>query len=248
MKQNFVYSSLTGLIITVVLSTNALAQVNLKSISVGASYWKPSLDYWNNLSFLTQYNQEKGAKLNGRVMPTAAIELGLSRGFSIGARAGYWTNSASSNLSVAGINRSEKLTLAIIPVSLDLWYRFESKKSTTQTTDANGQSNKPKNPFLIPYVGVGLSRYFVTNKFSRQVVSNTGSVDETQSGNTYGVQFFVGAEKKIVKMLYVALDVRYHLGNYNQQVQAETDAATTTQKVSLNGLEAGLSLRAKFNR
>lgn len=222
------------------VSTASQAQVNLNSISVGASYWKPSLDYWNQRSPLTAYNGGQGATLGGQVMPHAALEVGLVKGLSLGARAGYWRSSAAGNLSTGGVNRSEKLTLAIIPVSLDLTYRFNSAR-TAGTTDA---SVKPKTPFVVPYIGVGLSRYFINNTFSRTVASGSGSINESQSGNNYGVQVFVGAERKLVKKLYLALDVRYHLGSYNQLVQ--TESASTAEKVSLNGLEAGLALRLKL--
>ena len=220
----------------------AQAQVNLKSISIGASYWNPSLDYWNNKSTLTDYNNGTGAKLGGKIMPTAALEVGLVKGLSIGGRVGYWQSSVSSPLSIAGINRTEKLTVSIIPVSLDLKYTFEPAAVAAKTGDTDA---KPKSAFLTPYIGVSVARYFVTNKFDRQVTGAAGSVNETQSGNNYGVQVFVGAEKKLVKMLYAALDVRYHLGSYNQVVKTET--TSTTEKVSLNGVEAGLSLRLKFN-
>jgi outer membrane protein W len=209
------------------------AQVNLKSISVGASYWAPSLDYWNNSSFLTDYNAGKGAKLSGKIMPTAALEIGIAKGLSIGGRVGYWKNSASSSLSIGGIKRNETFSLSIIPVALDLKY-----------TIGESASSDAKAPFVMPYVGVSVARYFINNKLDRQVVDNTGSVNETQAGNTYGVQVFVGAEKQLVKKLYLGLDVRYHLGSYNQVVAGES--TSTTQKVSLNGLEAGLSLRVKF--
>jgi len=211
------------------------AQVNLKSVSVGASYWSPSLDYWNNRSFLTEYNGGAGAKLSGAVMPTAALEIGLVKGFSVGGRVGYWSKSVSSALSSGGINRNEMFKLAIIPVSLDLKYTF-AKPATDETAKA---------PFLTPYIGVSVARYFVNNDFSRQGASGTGSLNETQAGNTYGAQVFVGAEKQLVKKLYLALDVRYHLGNYSQAVRTET--TSTTETVSLNGLEAGLSARFKFN-
>lgn len=224
------------------------AQVALKSIGVGASYWQPSLDYWNNNSILTAYNGGKGAKLSGAVMPTASIEMALAKGLSAGVRAGYWKQSAESALSIAGIDRTEKLTLSIIPVSLDLKYSFaKSSTETVKTTDKAGQVTetvKTKLPSLIPYIGVGLSRYFIKNDYSRQVVANPGSVTESQAGNNYGIQVFAGVEKKLVKMLYVALDARYHLGSYNQGVGTET--TSTPQKVSLNGLEVGLSLRVKF--
>ncbi|QMW04573.1 hypothetical protein [Spirosoma foliorum] len=238
MNKKYLFLSVIALAGT--LSTrSAQAQVNLKSISVGASYWKPSLDYWNDRSMLTSYNAGAGAKLNGTVMPTAALEIGLTKGLSIGGRVGYWKQSVSSDLSIAGINRNEKFTLSIIPVSLDLKYTFEGKTAGDETA---------KKPFLTPYIGVSVARYFINDKFDRTVVNNTGSVSETQAGNNYGVQVFVGAEKQLVKKLYLGLDVRYHLGSYNQVVKSaeSTSTTSTTEKVSLNGLEAGLSLRVKF--
>ncbi|AKD56042.1 hypothetical protein [Spirosoma radiotolerans] len=244
MKTNYLFLSIAALVGGLFARPSAVqAQVNLKSISVGASYWKPSLDYWNERSMLLDYNAGKGATFSGGIMPTAALEVGLTKGLSIGGRVGYWKNSVSGDVSVGGTNRSEKLTLSIIPVSLDLKYTFAKAAPVSTTTKEAG--SEPKAPFLTPYLGVSVARYFINNDFSRQVVGNTGSVSETQSGNNYGLQVFVGAEKKLVKKLFLALDVRYHLGSYNQVVKSET--SSTTQKVSLNGLEAGLSLKVKFN-
>ncbi|WP_460954025.1 hypothetical protein [Spirosoma litoris] len=221
------------------LSTQSVkAQVNLKSISIGASYWKPSLDYWNERSSLIAYNGGAGAKFSGSVMPTLGLEVGLVKGLSVGGRVGYWSQSVSSDLTFGG-NRNEKITLSVIPLSLDLKYTFLEPAAVSKDEAA------PKEPFALPYIGVSVARYFINDKFVRTVAAGgTGSVNETQAGNNYGVQVFVGAEKKLVKKLYLALDVRYHLGSYNQIVRTET--ASTTEKVSLNGLEAGLSLRVKF--
>ena len=236
MKKRYSFSAFATLALSFFIQpATSQAQVNLKSVSVGASYWSPSLDYWNNRSFLTEYNGGDGAKLSGAVMPTAALEIGLAKGFSVGGRVGYWSKSVSSALSSGGINRNEMFKLAIIPVSLDLKYTL-AKPATDETAKA---------PFLTPYIGVSVARYFVNNDFSRQVASGTGSLNETQAGNTYGAQVFVGAEKQLVKKLYLALDVRYHLGSYSQGVRTET--TSTTETVSLNGLEAGLSARFKFN-
>lgn len=219
------------------LPTVTKAQVSLNGISIGASYWQPSLDYWNNRSMLTAYNQGEGAKLMGAMMPTAGLEIGVVNGLTIGGRVGYWKQSAASALTVAGINRTEQFTLSLIPVSAELKYRFSLP--VRSTTD--GES---KAPFLTPFVGVGLSRYFIKNEFSRQVVNNTGSVDEKQAGSANGVQALVGVEKKLVKKLYASLEARYHVSSYKQAVTTET--GNTSETVSLNGLEANLSLRFKL--
>ncbi|WP_375444591.1 hypothetical protein [uncultured Fibrella sp.] len=226
-------------------SYSAQAQVNLKSISVGASYWQPSLDYWNDRSFLTAYNNGSGAKFSGQVIPTAAIEIGIAKNLSVGGRVGYYKSSASSSLVIGGITRTEDFSISIIPVALDLKYTFAQAPAPATTTGTTTTQEKPKDAFLTPYIGVSVARYFINNELNRVVVANPGTLSEKQSGNSYGVQVFVGAEKKLVKMLYAALDVRYHLGSYNQLTRTET--TSTTEKVSLNGVEAGLSLRLKFN-
>ncbi len=244
MKYNYLFLSMTILLGGLLAApTQTQAQVNLKSISAGTSYWKPSLDYWNNKSMLLDYNKGQGVKFSGAVMLSAAIEVGLTKGLSIGGRVGYWKNSVSGIVTIADAIRSEKLTLSVIPVSLDLKYTF-GQSASVSTTKTDGSATQ--SPFLTPYVGVSVARYFINNDFSRQVTSGgTGSLSESQAGSNYGVQLLVGAEKKLVKKLFLALDVRYHLGTYNQVVKTET--SSTTEKVSLNGLEAGLSLKVKFN-
>jgi hypothetical protein len=222
-------------ILSLVSVTTTQAQVNLKSISIGASYWKPSLDYWNQRSFLRDYNNGQGAKLEGTVMPTAALEIGLVKGLSIGGRVGYWNRSVSSPLTIGGVNRTEDLQLSIIPVSLDLKYSF----GETTTTEEGA-----KKLVVSPYIGASVARYFISNKFNRQVTNGDGTISQTQTGNNYGVQVFVGAERQLVKKLYLALDVRYHIGSYNQAVVDGT--TSSTEKVNLNGVEAGLSLRFKL--
>ncbi|GAB3041966.1 hypothetical protein [Spirosoma pulveris] len=235
MRPNYLFLTITVLVGSLLAgSTKTQAQVNLKSISVGASYWKPSLDYWNNNSMLLDYNLGTGAKLSGAIMPTAAIEIGLTKGLSIGGRVGIWKDEVSGPVKIGDVTRTEKLSLSIIPVSLDVKYTFEKAAAGTET----------KAPFLTPYVGLSVSRYFISNDFSR--TSTSGSLSESQSGNSYGIQALVGAEKKLVKKLYLALDVRYHMGSYNQIVKEKTTDAGTKESVSLNGLEAGLSLKVKF--
>ncbi|MEZ0485111.1 hypothetical protein [Fibrella aquatica] len=239
MSKKFSVSTLVAMA-GLLLTFTAQAQVNLKSISVGASYWQPKLDYWNDRSFLVDYNDGAGATLGGQIMPTAALEVGLTKNLSIGGRVGFWKSSASSSLNIGGTTRTEDFSLSIIPAALDLKYTFAKPVSTTA-----GTSTDTKAPFLTPYIGVSVARYFISNELDRVVTDNPGTLNETQTGNSYGVQVFAGAEKQLVKKLYLGLDVRYHLGNYNQSVTSE--AVTTTEKVSLSGLEAGLSLRFKFN-
>lgn len=250
MKTNYILfltSVVAGLLVG---PASTQAQVSLKSISVGASYYKPSLDYWNQRSGLVDYNKGQGATFSGSVMPTAAIEVGLVKGLSVGGRIGYWKRSVAGDVTVGGTTRSEKLTLSIIPVSLDFKYTFAKTPTPTTEKAADGTTVTvtPKAPFLTPYIGVSVARYFINDDFTRQVSGTTGSLSESQAGNNYGIQFLVGAEKKLVKLLYLALDVRYHLGSYNQAVRTstETTSPSTTEKVSLNGIDAGLSLRLKF--
>lgn len=233
MKKKTLYWTMVSLLGGLsMLPTATQAQVNLKSIGIGVSYWRPSLDYWNKRSMLTDYNNGRGATLSGAAMPTASLEAGLTKGLSASVRVGYWKQSASGTVSIAGIDRTESFTLSLIPVSLDLKYCFTRPDGAAKT------------PFFTPYIGVGLSRYFIKNEFSRQVVNDTGSLNESQAGSDYGVQAFAGIEKRVVKKLYAGVEVRYHAGGYKQSVRNET--GSTSESVRLNGLEAGLSLRFKL--
>lgn len=216
------------------------AQVGLKSGSIGISYWRPSLDYWNKRSMLTDYNNGYGATLSGTVMPVMGLDVNLVGGLSVRGQVSYWKQSVRNDLNAGG-NRLEKLTLSIIPVSLGLTYRFRG----LATTDPTGITRfRPDEPMLIPFVGVGIARYFIHSAFIRQTMSNPGSVNELQTGNNYGMQVFAGVEKKITDRFYITLDARYHVGNYKQAVR--TGVTTRLEKVNLNGIEAGLSLRVKF--
>jgi opacity protein-like surface antigen len=226
MKQRFLF---LGLLLCL-LASSVQAQISLKNIGVGMSYWNPSLDYWNERSFLSAYNNDQGATFNGGLMPTGQLEARLYKNLSAVARVGYLRQSVSSNLRIAGIERSEKMSVTLIPVSLNAVYQLTSGDTTSRWPRV--------------YLGVGATQYYVTNQLERQVVNNEGSLKESQTGNNRGLNVFVGGEKKIYGPIAAAVEVRYNLGSYNQQVAG----AAVAEKVSVNGLEVGLSLRLKLGR
>lgn len=217
------------------------AQINLRSAGIGVSYWRPSLDYWNKRSMLTNYNDGYGATLSGNVTPIAMVDVDLVTGLSLTGQASYWRQSVSTELTLGGINRRETFRLSIIPVSVGLAYRFTGPV----TTDPAGTTRlRLDEPTLVPYVGVSVARYFLHSEFVRHTVSSPGSVNESQTGNNYGMQVSAGIGKKLANRLYLTLDTRYHIGSYKQTVRA--GSVTRLETVRLNGLEAGLSLHVKF--
>jgi opacity protein-like surface antigen len=229
MKQRFLFLVL----LLCLLASSVQAQVSIKNMGVGMSYWNPSLDYWNERSLLSAYNYNEGASFRGGLMPTGQLEARLYKNLSAVARLGYLKQSVSGNLRVAGIERTEQLSVALIPVSFNAVYQFTSGDSS-----------------LLPrlYAGAGFTKYYITNQLERRVVDNEGSLSETQTGNNQGFNLLLGGEKTIYGPLAVAVELRYHLGRYNQQVAGGEPADVSVEKVSLNGLEAGVSLRFKLGR
>lgn len=217
------------------------AQINLRSVGIGVSYWRPSLDYWNKRSILKDYNDGYGATLSGTVMPTVMLEVDLVAGLSLAGQASYWSQSVTTDLMVGGINRTETFRLSVIPVSVGLTYRFTGPVMTDPGGITRLRSDEPT---LIPYVGFSVARYFLRSEFVRQAVSNPGSVSESQTGNNYGMQVSAGIGKKLANTLYLTLDVRYHIGSYKQAVR--DGPVTILETVSLNGAEAGLALHLNF--
>jgi hypothetical protein len=217
------------------------AQVSLKSAGIGVSYWRPSLDYWNKRSMLTDYNDGYGATLSGTVMPALMVDIALVAGLSLAGQASYWSQSVKTVLNIGGINRAETFRLSIIPVSVGLTYRFTGPVMTDPTGTTRLRSGEPT---LVPYAGVSVARYFLHSEFVRQAVNNPGSVSESQTGNNYGMQVSAGIEKKLGNTLHLTLDARYHIGSYKQSVRV--GSVIKRETVSLNGVEAGLSLHVMF--
>jgi opacity protein-like surface antigen len=209
---------------------NTQAQIKLNHVEAGLSYWNRSYSDLDERAFLINYEEESNYTKGG-LMPHLGAQINLYKGLALDGRVGIWTGEFSKDATFGDdLLISEKIDQTIIPVSLGLVYNFD------------GAFREDLNLFT----GAGLNRYFVQNKVER---TSTGGENSSKNfnGNNYGVHFKAGLEYLLTSHLGLALEARYNAGYYNLNFQESTDAAYRLEKVSLRGLEAGLSLRYRFS-
>ncbi|MCY2687785.1 outer membrane beta-barrel protein [Salinimicrobium sp. TH3] len=212
-------------------SFSSIAQVKLNNISAGASYWHRTYSEQNEKFFLISYDANEDFTQGG-VMPHLGAELNLFQNLALDARVGYWTADYEAQGKFGELRLDEKIEQTIIPVSAGLVYRFPN----LVREDLN------------LFVGAGMNRYFIQNKVSRTITGGTGTNEEdTFSGNSYGVNAKAGLEYYFTDALGLALETRYNAGYYNQTFQAVTTEEPVRERVSVRGLEVGLSLRYRFS-
>ncbi|UZH54636.1 porin family protein [Salinimicrobium tongyeongense] len=226
MKKNILAILCLGL-----FSFTTQAQIKLNNISVGASYWHRTYSEQNEKFFLISYEQDDDFT-KGNVMPHLGAEINLYQNLALDARVGYWTADFESEGVFGELRLDEKIEQTIIPVSAGLVYRFPNLVQED----------------LNLYLGAGVNRYFIQNKVSREITGGAGTNEEdTFSGNSYGVNAKAGIEYYFTSALGLVLEARYNAGYYNQSFQAVTTEEPVNEKVSVRGLEAGISLRYRFN-
>ena len=212
-------------------SFSAQAQIKLNNISAGASYWHRTYSEQNEKFFLISYDPNEDFTKGG-IMPHVGAELNLFQNLALDARVGYWTGDFEAEGVFGELRLDEKIEQTIIPVSAGLLYRFP---------------NLVKEDLNL-YFGAGVNRYFIQNKVSRVITGGAGTSEEdTFSGNSYGVNAKAGLEYYFTDALGLALEARYNAGYYNQSFQAVTTEEPVREKVSVRGIEAGLSLRYRFS-
>lgn len=207
------------------------AQIKLNHISGGLAYWNRSYSDADERAFLPNYTEDDGFTKSG-IMPFVGAELNLIGSLALEGRVGIWSGTFDgTSVYGNGLTISEEMKQTIIPVSLGL---------SLQPNWFGGN--------ISPFFGVGLNRYFIQNKISRNVTGGTGEdFSETFSGNSYGAYYKAGLELMLSDHLGVALHGRYNTGSYDQVFVPEEGTSAQTYEVSLKGLEVGLSLRYKFD-
>ncbi|UJH89861.1 porin family protein [Antarcticibacterium sp. 1MA-6-2] len=213
------------------ISYNGQSQIKLNNLGLGVSYWERSYSGVDERAFLANYEGEGDFK-QGAAMPFVSAELNLWKSIALDGRVGVWSADYESVQSFGnGLTIAEKMEQTIIPVSVGLVYRGSDLIATNFDF----------------FAGVGINRYFIQNKVSREVSGGTGSISpETFSGNNYGVNFKAGLEYYFSDKLGVALEGRYNTGTYNQNYRANQDGPIVNNEVSIQGPEVGLSLKYRF--
>ncbi|MBU1101969.1 MAG: outer membrane beta-barrel protein [Bacteroidetes bacterium] len=188
------------------------AQIGVRSISVGAGIYNPSMDYWNE-NALSSW----GSKFESGFFATGNIELNIMKILSLRAGAGYWTQTLTqTDIPVANELRSDEITIQLLPVTIDLLIRTPEEFSKLYSF----------------YGGIGVGVNFINMTYAVTIPS-LGTLTDELKGEDFISQLIVGGEYKIIEDLAIGAEFRYLMGNYDQEVKFDT--GIETYKVSING-------------
>ena len=228
--------TLTYLFLLLAISTTVLGQYGrntgrnciLCSVDLAAGWYMPSLDYWNDESYLNEID----GSFDGGLIGALAAEFKLYQGFLGGLQAGYWRDVAEvTNAGPIG-NWNEEITLRIIPVTLFGKYEFSLPSRDNR---------------LFPFIGAGVTMNFIQQDLRREV----GGVptELNLSGTTQTINLMAGTKYAIASHLDVGIEYNYVLGTFDQDfIENEVQ---TTQAVGLDGslilLKVGITVDDRIN-
>ena len=184
------------------------------------------MDYWNSDYFPERQWENK---FSGSLAYTGFMELNIVQNLRVKASGTYWTETVKSGIIPMNVvTGSEKLTTSLTFISLDVIYRvgflaFEK---------------------FSPYIGVGGSFVFIQNKFTRSP-ENSAEEQYTNKGQDLTGAVIAGLERKFGEHFAAAVDFRYIIGNYTQEMK-DVSGNISSHPVSINGPQIGLNLSYIF--
>jgi hypothetical protein len=200
----------------------------IRSLGISLGWYNPSMDYWNK-EYFSDMKWEN--KFRGSMIYTGYLELNIIRNLRLKASGSYWTEKVSSGAIVMGVDNvpgTEQLVTSLTCISLDVIYRL-------------GFLSFEK---FSPYAGLGGSFVMVQNKFSR-FPDGQDSEQFTNHGQDVTGTLLAGIERKFGEHFGAAIDFRYILGGYTQEMK-DYSGNVTSHPVSLSGPQIGLNLSYIF--
>ena len=166
--------------------SDSIDGIRLSSFTLSTGYYKPSLEYYNNV-FLTQANST--AKFGGNTLISGNISVELP--LNLGARAGiwYWGNKVNGDAS----STFTTLNVNFTGLSMGIFYTYPN--------DLLG---------IRPYIGMEGSYLMVQN-----VHYSEGNYN-FQKGNDFVGMPFVGIKRAFYDKLILGVEYGYYLGRYLQ--------------------------------
>lgn len=206
----------------------------IRAIGISLGWYNPSMDYWNSTYFAgITFSDPSGHiwenKFIGSFSYSAYVEFNIVNNLRLKASGTYWTEKVKSgSINVGTTKGTEQLTSSLTFLALDVIYRL-------------GFLSFEK---FSPYVGLGGSLVLVQNKFIR----SSGDSDEeqfTNKGQDITGAITVGIDRKFGKHFIAAVDFRYQIGNYTQEMNDEY-GNVASYPVSLAGPQIGINLAYFF--
>jgi hypothetical protein len=164
--------------------------LSIHSVSLGISWYNPSMDYWNN-TFLPSTNST--TQFNGDILYTANISFHLP--YNLGARVGawYWQEKVTGTAN-ASFN---SLRVGFTGFSLGVFYHYP----------------KPIIWGIVPYAGLEGSEIIIQNKYN---VDET--ISKMRGYNLAGAPF-IGIERVFFQKMILGIEYGYMFGGYHQDVE-----------------------------
>ena len=206
------------------------------SINFNAGYYKPGMNYWNEESFIA----DLGKSFNGGLMFQGGIDLKIYDGFIVGLTAGTFSDKVEVFSRIGLIERDEKLTYRLTPLSGILKYEF-TLGSPRRRYRSGGLAN------LHPYVGGGVNYTFITQTLRRDFVeTEREDQKESQNGSTVTYSAIAGVRYDLTAYVGLGTEFNYVIGSYDQNVS--TEGVITTENISLTGPAISATLYIKVGQ
>jgi len=212
MKKLVIYLLLSIFSISALIAQYGQSSRNciLCSVEIGGGWYQPSLDYWNDESYLSEIN----GSFNGGIIGVVSAEFKIYEGFMGGVQAGYWSDVAEVANAGPIANWNEKVAMAIIPITLFGKYEFSFAPSR-----------------LYPFVGLGYSMNFLNQDITREVGGVLSEI--SLEGTTQTASLMAGLKFAVFPNVDAGLEYSYVLGTFDQDFVE--DEVQTTQAVGLDG-------------
>lgn len=219
--------SLIALLLALVfLPQNVIqGQVRFKAIGIDAGWYTPSLNFWSEDTFIKNWDDQHGGGIFGK----GFVEIGLFESISSRLGVGYWTQTIEeSGITWGTETRTDELQITLIPVTMDVIMEFQFEDL---------------NPVGF-YGGLGWGINVIQMKYTRTPNFSTGTVDDL-SGRDYFGYMLLGADMPIATGYTAAIEGRYILGQYVQQLYSYN--TIKEYDVSLSGLQILFVVKYMFD-
>jgi hypothetical protein len=214
------------------MSNISYAQIEMNNLGIGVSYWQRTYPNLSENVFLVNYQHDPNFRLTAPMF-SLSCEVGLYKDFAVEGSMGYWRGIFESHALLSDNFRiSERMDQIVFPGFIGLVYNWR---------------DMVKN-YLNGYSGVGVSRYFIRNSFSRLVEDGSGDIaGDVEFGNDYGVVAKLGLEYLFPEFFSLAIEGRYHYGAYRQLANPKNGEEAFKRKIDLKGFEVGIFFRYNFS-
>lgn len=178
----------------------------LHSFNINAGYYRPSMSYWNNDSYLA----ELGKTYDGGIMLQGGVDLDIYEGFMVGLYAGTYSDRVDVFNQIGNIQRTEKHRIRLTPFSLVGKYQWNFGNPRIRYR----QRGLAK---IHPYVGAATNFTLITNTLVREFEDPERETQRAvNNGTTITFSGIAGVRYDLTPYIGIGLEGNYFFGGYNQ--------------------------------